>query len=115
MVELKNFIQINNLPIRYKLISHFLIISIIPIICLGFLINWTVERVVEEQVNQNTLQLISKVNETLEFYINNMQRVTYFISYNERIEDFFIIMVSNLVNIKQMNMRFNAIFVILQR
>lgn len=89
MVELKNFIQINNLPIRYKLISHFLIISIIPIICLGFLINWTVERVVEEQVNQNTLQLISKVNETLEFYINNMQRVTYFISYNERIEDFF--------------------------
>lgn len=89
MVELKKFIQINNLPIRYKLISHFLIISIIPIICLGFLINWTVERVVEEQVNQNTLQLISKVNETLEFYINNMQRVTYFISNNERIEDFF--------------------------
>ncbi|WP_010283676.1 sensor histidine kinase [Bacillus timonensis] len=86
---MKNFIQINNLPIRYKLISHFLIISIIPIICLGFLINWTVERVVEEQVNKNTLQLISKVNETLEFYINNMQRVTYFISYNDQIQDFF--------------------------
>lgn len=89
MVLLKNLIQINNLPIRYKLISHFLIISIIPIICLGLLINWTVERIVEEQVNKDTLQLISKVNEALEFYLNNMQRVTYFISYNESMQDFF--------------------------
>ncbi|THE11324.1 sensor histidine kinase [Bacillus timonensis] len=86
---MRNFIQINNLPIRYKLITHFLIISIIPIICLGLLINWTVKRVVEEQVNQNTLQLISKVNETFEFYLNNMQRVTYFISFNDRIQEFF--------------------------
>lgn len=85
---MKNLIQINNLPIRYKLISHFLIISIIPIICLGMLINWTVGRVVEEHVNKNTLQLISKVNETLEHYITNMQRITYFISYNDRIQDF---------------------------
>ncbi len=89
MVLLKNLIQINNLPIRYKLISHFLIISIIPIICLGLLINWTVERIVEEQVNKDTLQLISKVDEALEFYLNNMQRVTYFISYNESMQDFF--------------------------
>lgn len=89
LVVLRNFIQINNLPIRYKLITHFLIISIIPIICLGLLINWTVKRVVEEQVNQNTLQLISKVNETFEFYLNNMQRVTYFISFNDRIQEFF--------------------------
>ncbi|MEC1520576.1 sensor histidine kinase [Neobacillus niacini] len=86
---MKNLIQINNLPIRYKLISHFLIISIIPIICLGLLINWTVERIVEEQVNKDTLQLISKVDEALEFYLNNMQRVTYFISYNESMQDFF--------------------------
>ncbi|WP_407271346.1 sensor histidine kinase [Radiobacillus sp. PE A8.2] len=86
---MKRWIQINNLPIRYKLISHFLIISIIPIICLGFLINWTIERVLEEQVNENTLQLISKVNETLEFYINNMQSTTYFIASNEEVQQFF--------------------------
>ncbi|MCC3356789.1 cache domain-containing sensor histidine kinase [Bacillus sp. REN16] len=86
---MKNFIQINNLPIRYKLISHFLIISVIPIICLGMLINWTVGRVVEEQVNKNTLQLISKVNESLEFHLTNMQRITYFISYNNRVQEFF--------------------------
>ncbi|MDL4840895.1 cache domain-containing sensor histidine kinase [Aquibacillus rhizosphaerae] len=86
---MKRFIQINNLPIRYKLISHFLIISIIPIICLGLLINWTVERVLEEQVNENTLQLISKVNETFEFYINNMQSITYYIDFNEEVQNFF--------------------------
>lgn len=86
--KLKHWIQINNLPIRYKLISHFLIISIIPIICLGLLINWTVERVLEEQVNDNTLQLISKVNESLEFYISNMQSITYFIGFNEKVQHF---------------------------
>ncbi|MRH43816.1 HAMP domain-containing protein [Aquibacillus halophilus] len=86
---MKRWIQINNLPIRYKLISHFLIISIIPIICLGLLINWAVERVLEEQVNENTLQLISKVNETFEFYMNNMQSITYYISYNEEVQEFF--------------------------
>jgi two-component system, sensor histidine kinase YesM len=86
--KLKHWIQINNLPIRYKLISHFIIISIIPIICLGLLINWTVERVLEEQVNDNTLQLISKVNKSLEFYINNMQSITYFIGFNEKVQHF---------------------------
>jgi two-component system, sensor histidine kinase YesM len=86
--KLKHWTQINNLPIRYKLISHFLIISIIPIICLGLLINWTVERVLEEQVNDNTLQLIGKVNKSLEFYINNMQSITYFIGFNEKVQHF---------------------------
>ncbi|WP_117169587.1 cache domain-containing sensor histidine kinase [Paraliobacillus sediminis] len=85
---MKRWIQINNLPIRYKLISHFLLISIIPIICLGFLINSTVERVLEEQVNNNTSQLISKVNESLEFHINNMQSITYFIAANKDIQLF---------------------------
>ncbi|WP_117160825.1 sensor histidine kinase [Paraliobacillus sp. X-1268] len=85
---MKSWIQINNLPIRFKLISHFLFVSIIPIICLGFLINWTVERVLEEQVNNNTLQLINKVNETLEFHINNMQSITYFIAANKDIQQF---------------------------
>ncbi|MDC3418232.1 cache domain-containing sensor histidine kinase [Aquibacillus salsiterrae] len=85
---MRNWIQINNIPIRFKLISHFLIIGIIPILCLGLLINWTVKRVVEEQVNENTLQLISKVNETLEFYMNNMQSITYYIGSNEKVIDF---------------------------
>ncbi|SEA33477.1 two-component system, sensor histidine kinase YesM [Thalassobacillus cyri] len=86
---MKRWIQINNLPIRYKLISHFLLISIIPIICLGLLINWSIERVLEDQANENTLQLISKVNKTFEFYINNMQSITYFIGFNENVQHFF--------------------------
>lgn len=85
---MKHWIQVNNLPIRYKLISHFLIISIIPIICLGLLFNWTVERVLEEQVEKNTLQLIAKVNKTFEFYISNMQSITYSIGFNENIQNF---------------------------
>ncbi|WP_163583264.1 cache domain-containing sensor histidine kinase [Gracilibacillus saliphilus] len=85
---MKRWIQINNIPIRYKLISHFLLISILPIFCLALLISWTVERVMEEQVNDNTMQLIGKVNESFEFYISNLQSYTYMIANNEDVEQF---------------------------
>lgn len=84
----KRWTQINNMPIRYKLISHFLLISILPIFCLALLISWTVERVMEEQVNENTLQLIDKVNESFEFYISNLQSNTYMIANNESVKQF---------------------------
>jgi two-component system sensor histidine kinase YesM len=80
--------EMNNLPIRYKLIIHFLLISILPSIGLGILVGWTVERSIEEQVSDNTLQLISKVNKTLESYVGNMQNITYFISFNPDVEAF---------------------------
>ncbi len=86
--SVKRWIQINNIPIRYKLISHFLLISILPIFCLALLISWTVERVMEEQVNDNTMQLIGKVNESFEFYISNLQSYTYMIANNEDVEQF---------------------------
>ncbi|WP_316245315.1 cache domain-containing protein [Gracilibacillus timonensis] len=86
---MKRWTQINNLPIRYKLITHFLLISMLPIFCLALLISWTVERVMEEQVNENTLQLIGKVNESFEFHINNLQNYTYMIASNEDVESFF--------------------------
>lgn len=87
MKMLKRF-RMNNLPIRYKLIIHFLLISILPSIGLGFLVNLTVERIIEKQVNENTLQLIGKVNRSLEFYVSNMQNITYFISFNPDIRSF---------------------------
>ncbi|UOQ84137.1 cache domain-containing sensor histidine kinase [Gracilibacillus salinarum] len=85
---MKRWTQINNFPIRYKLISHFLLISILPIICLGLFISWTVERVMEEQVTDNTLQLIDKVNESFEFYISNLQSYSYMIANNEDVAGF---------------------------
>ncbi|WP_369403510.1 cache domain-containing protein [Gracilibacillus boraciitolerans] len=85
---MKRWTQINNFPIRYKLIFHFLLISILPIFCLALLVSWTVERVMEEQVNDNTIQLIDKVNETFEFYISNLQNYTYMIANNDEVQQF---------------------------
>ncbi|SER35276.1 two-component system, sensor histidine kinase YesM [Gracilibacillus ureilyticus] len=85
---MKRWIQINNIPIRYKLISHFLLIGILPILCLGILVSLTVERVLEEQANDNTMQLIGKVNQTFEFYINNMQSITYMIASDNEVQQF---------------------------
>jgi two-component system sensor histidine kinase YesM len=85
---LKIWFEVNNLPIRYKLIIHFLLISILPSILLGMLIWWAVDNIIEEQVNDNTLQLIDKVNGSIESYIDNVKNMTYFISFDPNIQRF---------------------------
>jgi two-component system sensor histidine kinase YesM len=75
-------------PIRYRLISHFLMISIVPAICLGFLIDWAVDKIIDRQVNNYTLQLIGNVNKTLEFYAGNIQNISYFISFQPEVQRF---------------------------
>ncbi|WP_379133538.1 sensor histidine kinase [Paenibacillus sp. sgz500958] len=81
-------LRLNNLPIRYKLIIHFLLISILPSIGLGLLIGWTVDRIVEEQSNENTMQLIGKVNTTLENDVENLQKITYLLSFDPGVQRF---------------------------
>ncbi|WP_340023116.1 sensor histidine kinase [Paenibacillus sp. FSL K6-1096] len=81
-------LKLNNMPIRYKLIIHFLLISILPAIGLGFLIGWTVDRIVEEQSNENTMQLIRKVNTAIESDVENLQKITYLISFDPGVQNF---------------------------
>ncbi|QMV43157.1 cache domain-containing sensor histidine kinase [Cohnella cholangitidis] len=77
-----------NLPIRYKLLVHFLLITILPSLVLGVLTDWVVNRIIERQMNENTLQLISKVNRSIEFYVGNVQNTTYLISFNPQVRGF---------------------------
>lgn len=77
-----------HMPIRYKLLMHFMLIAILPSFALGILIDMVANRVIERQLNANTLQLISKVNRTLEFYADNVQNTTYLITYNPQIRNF---------------------------
>ncbi len=81
-------LKLNNLPIRYKLIIFFLLISIFPAIGLGTLIELTTNRIVDTQINNDTMQLIGKVNRSLEFYMDDMQNVTYFIASDSKIQSF---------------------------
>lgn len=80
---------INNAPIRHKLISLLLLISMLPTIGLGILSGWAVENIIEKQVIDQTLQLIGEVNKTAEVYVSHMQNLTYLISMNEEMEAFF--------------------------
>lgn len=80
--------ELNNLPIRYKLIVLFLLVALLPSVGLGFLISLTSGRIIERQVSDHTLQLISKVNKTLEFYVSNLQNMTYLISFDPGVQAF---------------------------
>jgi two-component system sensor histidine kinase YesM len=84
----RSYSDYNNLPIRYKLIIHFMIISILPSICLGIMVSWAVNNVISKQVNENTLQLIGKANKSLESYVGEVQNITYLISFNPQVQNF---------------------------
>ncbi|MZQ86267.1 HAMP domain-containing protein [Paenibacillus sp. 5J-6] len=87
-MKMSKWFTLNNWPIRYKLIMHFLLISILPAICLGILIALATDRIIEKQVNEHTSQLIGNVNTSLESYAGNLQNITYFTSFNPQVMRF---------------------------
>jgi len=84
----RKWLEINDWPIRYKLIAHFLLIGILPAICLGVLIHISADRVLDRQAAENTLQLIGKVNRSLEHYAESLQNITYIASGNPDVRRF---------------------------
>ncbi|OMF64102.1 sensor histidine kinase [Paenibacillus sp. FSL R5-0766] len=76
------------MPLRYQLMLLFLLFAIVPSVGLGLLVNWTVERVVERQVEGHTMQLIGKVNEALNSKMENLQNMTYLIAFDPDIDAF---------------------------
>lgn len=87
-IHVNSRFKISYLPFRYKLITIFLLASIIPTFLLGVLINWTVNNIIENQVNANTLQLIDKVNQSIENYFTDMQNYTYLINFDPNVSQF---------------------------
>lgn len=88
MDMLRERLQLNNWPIRNKLIVHFLLISILPSLCITILLSWAVSNVLEKQANTQTLQLIGNVNKSLDAHAANIQNISYFISMNPEIQTF---------------------------
>ncbi|PZD94411.1 sensor histidine kinase [Paenibacillus sambharensis] len=80
-----NPLALNNWPIRYKLILHFILISILPAATIGGLIAWATDTIIGKQVNSQTARLIGSVSQSLDFYAQNLQNHTYFISFNPSI------------------------------
>ncbi|WP_121610217.1 cache domain-containing sensor histidine kinase [Mesobacillus foraminis] len=80
--------KLDDFPIRHKLIVTLLLISIVPSIGLSILTGWTVERIIEKQTTNHTIQLIGQVNKTLAGYTNNMQNLSYLISFHPQVESF---------------------------
>jgi len=83
------WLQFDNWSIRDKLILHILLISIFPALCLGLLISWATSYTIEEQVNGQTSQLIGNVDKSLDYHASNMQNVSYLITFNPEIGEFF--------------------------
>lgn len=85
---ISRWLRFGDMPLRYKLVILFLMVGILPSIALGVLVNWTVNRIVDQQVTSNTIQLIGKVNQTLDNDMENLQNITYLIGFDPRTERF---------------------------
>ncbi|WP_430212788.1 cache domain-containing sensor histidine kinase [Paenibacillus amylolyticus] len=98
------------MPLRYQLMLLFLLFAIVPSVGLGLLVNWTVERVVERQVEGHTMQLIGKVNEALNSKMENLQNMTYLIAFDPEIDAFMNdkMPLNDEAGIEPMNMDTNA-------
>ncbi|MBD7966776.1 cache domain-containing sensor histidine kinase [Paenibacillus gallinarum] len=81
-------LRFSQMPLRYQLSILFLLIGIVPALGLGVLVNFTVDRIVERQVEDNTLQLIGKVNQSLDKSIDNLQSITYLAEFDEDVQTF---------------------------
>ncbi|OWR30088.1 histidine kinase [Saccharibacillus sp. O23] len=80
--------RLHDLRLRYQLMILFLLVGLLPSIGLGYLVNWTVSRVLEHQAVDHTLQLITKVNQTLDSDMENLQNMTYLIGFDDRVRAF---------------------------
>lgn len=103
-------LRLRNMPLRYQLMLLFLLFAIVPSVGLGLLVNWTVERVVERQVEGHTMQLIGKVNEALNSKMENLQNMTYLIAFDPEIDAFMNdkMPLNDDAGIEPMNMDTNA-------
>ena len=80
--------RFNRMSIGYQLVVHFLLISILPSIGLGLVVGYTVDGLIKSQVKDSTNQVINKVNETIEFYVGNVQKLSYLVALNPDVNAF---------------------------
>jgi two-component system sensor histidine kinase YesM len=81
--------KINSVSIGYQLVIHFLLISILPSVGLGVLVGYSIDSIIKQQVKASTNQVISKVNETIEYYVGNIQKISYLVTLNSDIASFY--------------------------
>ena len=56
LARLRKWLQLNNWSIRYKLIIHFLLISIVPSLCIALLMAWVGDSLVRREFKQAALR-----------------------------------------------------------
>lgn len=74
--------------IRFKLLVYFIVLILLPTLTIGLLNDALFSRSIEREANQNTTQIIEQIQKNMEFYIQDMDRITYYVSNNPVILDF---------------------------
>lgn len=84
----KLLIYYKNRKLREKILINYLIVIIVTIVALSTIVTTVSSNSVEELADNNTLQLIKQVNNNIEFYINNIEDIIYYISSDKDVNEF---------------------------
>jgi two-component system sensor histidine kinase YesM len=91
-VSLKSILSLfRGKSIRFKLSLYFICLILLPILTLGILGSFTYINSIENMTNAHTVQLIEQVKNNVEFYIKDMESITYLISQYKETSDYLAI------------------------
>ncbi len=74
--------------IRSKLLFSFLAIILLPLLTLGILTPIIYSRTIESETTSHTVQMLHQVTRNLEFYIHDMENITFYLSRDPKIHAF---------------------------
>ncbi len=74
--------------IRSKLLSYFLAIILLPLLTLGVLGPVIYSRTIERETTSHMIQMIRQVTRNFEFYIHDMENITYYLTQSPEIQAF---------------------------
>ncbi|WP_461207481.1 sensor histidine kinase [Clostridium sp. DL1XJH146] len=80
----------NNRKIRSKMLINYICIIFVTIVGLSTIVTSISGNSVENLADKNTYQIIKQVNNNIEFYINNIEDIVFYISNNDEVERFLL-------------------------
>ncbi|WHH59051.1 methyl-accepting chemotaxis protein [Petroclostridium sp. X23] len=86
-VKLSNFKLMSNTAIRTKLITFFLLLSIIPVIVIGSFSYYSAKNTVEDQIGMFSKELLKQTAENINFKITELEKLTTMLVTNSKLID----------------------------
>lgn len=86
MLSIKTIFKVRSISL--KLTVYFLLLILFPIFTVSLMGNYYYTKAMESEATNHTVQMIEQVNNNVEFYLKNLEKIIYFLSQDIQINKF---------------------------